>query len=73
MLSLDNPEKKSYICNVWKQTYIFAKVFSCPLWEIRSFNDRGITMALSARALVMWFTPVLGAALHIRPSVECYQ
>ncbi len=50
-----------------------AKVFSCPLWEIRSFNDRRITITLSARALIMLFVPVLGATLHIRPSVECYQ
>ena len=28
---------------------------------------------LTARALVMQFAPALGAALHIKPSVECYQ
>lgn len=36
-----------------------AKVFSYPLWEIRSFNDRRITMTHTARALVMRFAPSL--------------
>ena len=43
----------SYICLVAIGGIHKAKVFSCPLWEIRSFNDRGITITLSARALVM--------------------
>ena len=30
---------------------VFA--LGCPLWEIRSFNDRGITITISARALIM--------------------
>ena len=50
-----------------------SEVFSCPLWEIRSFNDRRITITLSARALIMRFVSFLGATLHIKPSVECYQ
>lgn len=50
-----------------------AKVFSYPLWEIRSFNDRRITMTHTARALVMQSVSILGTTLHIKPSVECYQ
>lgn len=53
--------------------YILAKVFSYPLWEIRSFNGRRITIAISARAMVLLLAPVLGVTLHIKPSVECYQ
>ena len=52
--------------------YILAKVFSRPLQEIRSFNDRRTVIIISARALVMRYVPVLRTELHIKPSVEFY-
>ena len=64
-------DENLYICIVEPPgpAYTLAKVFSCPLWEIRSFNDRRYDTFPLVHAYAV--SPVLGETFHICPSVEC--
>lgn len=65
-------QKNLYICGVELpgSAYISAKVFSCPLWKMWKFSKTQDYGFQYARAMIMQQAPILGAGLHIRPSVE---
>ena len=67
-------DENLYICNVEPPgpAYILAKVFSCPLWEIRSFQRQKVRYLFPLAHVHAVSPRFCGSGTPYMPSVEFY-
>lgn len=70
----ESDDENLYICNVEPPgpAYILAKVFSCPLWEIRSFQRQKVRYLFPLVHVHAVSPRFCGSGTPYMPSVEFY-